>query len=93
MLVTSMTMKLRMSWLASYALRSLCSVRYFHAFHQAKVSLPGGCAIGERRIDLHEKGLKALGSEVGIDHGYVYANADKLVGARILLEQTIEWRD
>jgi UDP-N-acetylglucosamine 1-carboxyvinyltransferase len=56
-------------------------------FHQAKVSLPGGCAIGERRIDLHEKGLKALGSEVGIDHGYVYANAEKLVGARILLER------
>jgi UDP-N-acetylglucosamine 1-carboxyvinyltransferase len=56
-------------------------------FHQAKVSLPGGCAIGERRIDLHEKGLKALGSEVGIDHGYVYASAEKLVGARILLEK------
>jgi UDP-N-acetylglucosamine 1-carboxyvinyltransferase len=56
-------------------------------FHQAKVSLPGGCAIGERRIDLHEKGLKALGSEVGIDHGYVYASAVKLVGARILLEK------
>jgi UDP-N-acetylglucosamine 1-carboxyvinyltransferase len=56
-------------------------------FHQAKVSLPGGCAIGERRIDLHEKGLKALGSEVGIDHGYVYASAEKLVGTRILLER------
>ncbi|HEY9760789.1 MAG TPA: UDP-N-acetylglucosamine 1-carboxyvinyltransferase [Oculatellaceae cyanobacterium] len=56
-------------------------------FHQAKVSLPGGCAIGERRIDLHEKGLKALGAEVGIDHGYVYASAEKLVGTRILLER------
>jgi UDP-N-acetylglucosamine 1-carboxyvinyltransferase len=56
-------------------------------FHQAKVSLPGGCAIGERRIDLHEKGLRALGAEVGIDHGYVYASAEKLVGNRILLER------
>jgi len=56
-------------------------------FHQAKVSLPGGCAIGERRIDLHEKGLRQLGAEVGIDHGYVYASAEKLVGTRILLER------
>jgi UDP-N-acetylglucosamine 1-carboxyvinyltransferase len=56
-------------------------------FKQAKVSLPGGCAIGERRIDLHERGLKALGAEVGIDHGYVYANAHKLVGTRIYLER------
>ncbi len=56
-------------------------------FKQAKVSLPGGCAIGERRIDLHEKGLRALGAEVGIDHGYVLASAHKLVGTRILLER------
>jgi len=54
---------------------------------EAKVSLPGGCAIGERRIDLHERGLKLLGAEVGIDHGYVYASAQKLVGARIYLDR------
>ena len=54
---------------------------------QAKVSLPGGCAIGERRIDLHERGLKLLGAEVGIDHGYVYANAAKLIGTRINLDR------
>jgi UDP-N-acetylglucosamine 1-carboxyvinyltransferase len=54
---------------------------------QAKVSLPGGCAIGERRIDLHERGLKQLGAEVGIDHGYVYANASKLIGTRIYLDR------
>jgi len=54
---------------------------------EAKVSLPGGCAIGERRIDLHEKGLKLLGAEVGIDHGYVYASATKLTGARIYLDR------
>jgi UDP-N-acetylglucosamine 1-carboxyvinyltransferase len=56
-------------------------------FREAKVSLPGGCAIGERRIDLHERGLKALGAEVRIEHGYVYANADKLTGARIYLDR------
>ena len=54
---------------------------------EAKVSLPGGCAIGERRIDLHERGLKQLGAEVGIDHGYVYASAQKLVGSRIYLDR------
>lgn len=56
-------------------------------FHQAKVSLPGGCAIGERRIDLHERGLKQLGAQVRIDHGYVYAEAKKLVGARVYLDR------
>jgi len=56
-------------------------------FGQAKVSLPGGCAIGERRIDLHERGLKQLGAEVRIEHGYVYATAEKLVGTRIYLDR------
>jgi UDP-N-acetylglucosamine 1-carboxyvinyltransferase len=56
-------------------------------FHQAKVSLPGGCAIGERRIDLHERGLKQLGAAVRIDHGYVYAEAKKLVGTHIYLDR------
>jgi len=55
--------------------------------HEARVSLPGGCAIGERRIDLHEKGLKALGAEIGIDHGYVHASCTKLVGSHILLDK------
>jgi UDP-N-acetylglucosamine 1-carboxyvinyltransferase len=56
-------------------------------FRQAKVSLPGGCAIGERRIDLHERGLKLLGCDVKIEHGYVYAQAEKLTGARIYLDR------
>jgi UDP-N-acetylglucosamine 1-carboxyvinyltransferase len=56
-------------------------------FGQAKVSLPGGCAIGERRIDLHERGLKQLGADVKIEHGYVYANCKKLVGTRVLLDR------
>lgn len=54
---------------------------------RAKVALPGGCAIGERRIDLHVKGLKALGAEVIIEHGYVEAKAKKLVGSEIHLDR------
>ncbi|MBX9666796.1 MAG: UDP-N-acetylglucosamine 1-carboxyvinyltransferase [Candidatus Obscuribacterales bacterium] len=56
-------------------------------FREAKVSLPGGCAIGERKIDLHERGLKVLGCDVRIDHGYVTASAKQLVGGRIYLER------
>ena len=47
---------------------------------KAKVSLPGGCSIGARPIDLHLKGLRALGAEIELDHGYVKADADKLKG-------------
>ena len=51
----------------------------------AKVSLPGGCAIGTRPVDLHLQGLKALGAEIDIDRGYVLAKAPKgLHGARIV---------
>ena len=53
---------------------------------RAKVSLPGGCAIGPRPIDLHIKGMKALGAEVSIDHGYVTAHTPRLVGAEMVLE-------
>jgi len=51
----------------------------------AKVSLPGGCAIGDRPVDLHLKGLRALGAEVKTDHGYVIAQAKRLRGANIYL--------
>ena len=55
-------------------------------FHEAKVSFPGGCVIGPRPIDLHLKGMRALGAEIGLDHGYVYASAKKgLRGTRIYL--------
>ncbi|HLY59329.1 MAG TPA: UDP-N-acetylglucosamine 1-carboxyvinyltransferase [Terriglobia bacterium] len=50
-------------------------------FGQARVSLPGGCAIGARPINLHLKGLEALGAKVDMDHGYVNARADRLAGA------------
>jgi UDP-N-acetylglucosamine 1-carboxyvinyltransferase len=52
-------------------------------FGKARVSLPGGCAIGARPINLHLKGLQALGAEINLEHGYVEAKAKRLKGARI----------
>ena len=52
-------------------------------FGSARVSLPGGCAIGARPIDLHLKGLEAMGAEIQLDHGYVEASAKRLQGAHI----------
>ena len=57
-------------------------------FGAAKVSLPGGCAIGARPIDLHLKGMEALGAKVEIVHGYVRARARKLAGQRVQLAGT-----
>lgn len=56
--------------------------------HHARISLPGGCAIGARPIDLHIKGMEKLGAEVKVEEGYVNANATKLKGAEIFLEGT-----
>jgi UDP-N-acetylglucosamine 1-carboxyvinyltransferase len=55
-------------------------------FGEARVALPGGCSIGKRSVDLHVKGLIALGAEVEINHGYVEAKASRLVGAEIMLD-------
>ena len=55
-------------------------------FGQARVSTPGGCAIGARPIDLHLKGLEALGASIEQAHGYVEATAPKLRGAKIYLD-------
>jgi UDP-N-acetylglucosamine 1-carboxyvinyltransferase len=55
-------------------------------FGQARVSLPGGCAIGQRPVDQHIKGLQALGAHIEIEHGYVVARADRLRGARIVTD-------
>ncbi|HET6418778.1 MAG TPA: UDP-N-acetylglucosamine 1-carboxyvinyltransferase [Geobacteraceae bacterium] len=52
-------------------------------FGRGRVSLPGGCAIGARPIDQHLKGLKALGADIRLEHGYVEARARHLKGARI----------
>ena len=50
---------------------------------RARVSLPGGCAIGARPIDLHIKGLERLGAKITQDHGYIEASADRLRGNEI----------
>jgi len=55
-------------------------------FGKARVSLPGGCAIGPRPLDLHLKGMAALGARVRLERGYIYASAHRLRGNRILLE-------
>ncbi len=55
-------------------------------FGEARVSLPGGCAIGARPVDQHIKGLQILGAEVVIDHGYVVAKAKRLKGAHIVTD-------
>ncbi len=52
----------------------------------ARVPMPGGCAIGERPVDLHLKGFRALGAEVTFDRGCVEAKAEKLIGANIYLD-------
>jgi len=52
---------------------------------KAKVSLPGGCIIGVRPVDLHLKGIKALGTNISIEAGYVVASADKLKGGHVYL--------
>ncbi|HEX2736334.1 MAG TPA: UDP-N-acetylglucosamine 1-carboxyvinyltransferase [Polyangiaceae bacterium] len=53
---------------------------------RAKVSLPGGCAIGARPIDQHLKGLEALGAKIKVEHGYVTATASRLVGAEVVFD-------
>ena len=52
----------------------------------ARVSLPGGCAIGERPIDQHLKGIEALGATIALDRGYIVARADRLAGAEIIFD-------
>jgi UDP-N-acetylglucosamine 1-carboxyvinyltransferase len=53
---------------------------------EARVSLPGGCAIGLRPVDQHIKGLQAMGAEIAIEHGYIAVRAKRLRGARIRLD-------
>ncbi|MBI3938598.1 MAG: UDP-N-acetylglucosamine 1-carboxyvinyltransferase [Betaproteobacteria bacterium] len=53
---------------------------------EARVSLPGGCAIGLRPVDQHIKGLQAMGATIAIEHGYILARARRLRGARIFMD-------
>ena len=55
-------------------------------FGEASVSLPGGCAIGARPVDQHIKGLQAMGATIVIEHGYMNARAERLRGARIVMD-------
>jgi UDP-N-acetylglucosamine 1-carboxyvinyltransferase len=55
-------------------------------FGEARVSLPGGCAIGSRPVDQHIAGLRAMGAEITIEGGYIHARARKLRGARIVTD-------
>ena len=70
--------KMRASFIILGALMSRCK--------EAIVALPGGCAIGERRVDFHIKGLEALGAKIKIENGYVHAKASKLTGTDIYLD-------
>ena len=70
--------KMRASFIILGALVSRCK--------EAVVALPGGCAIGERRVDFHIKGLEAMGAKIKIENGYVIAKAPKLTGCEIYLD-------
>lgn len=70
--------KMRASFIVLGALVSRCK--------EAVVALPGGCAIGERRVDFHIKGLETLGAKMKIENGYVHAKATKLVGGDVYLD-------
>jgi len=53
---------------------------------EARVSLPGGCAIGARPVDQHIKGLQAMGAQISVEHGYVHARSPRLKGARLFTD-------
>ncbi|HRX69747.1 MAG: UDP-N-acetylglucosamine 1-carboxyvinyltransferase [Candidatus Competibacteraceae bacterium] len=55
-------------------------------FGQAEVSLPGGCAIGSRPVNLHIKGLEAMGADIKVENGYIRAHANRLKGAHVVLD-------
>lgn len=56
-------------------------------FGKAEVSLPGGCAIGSRPVNLHLAGLMAMGAHIDVRNGYIHATAERLKGCRLVLEQ------
>jgi UDP-N-acetylglucosamine 1-carboxyvinyltransferase len=65
----------------------LCLGPLLARYGEARVSLPGGCAIGSRPVDLHVETMQRLGAEIEIEAGYVIAKAKRLVGERILFEK------
>ncbi len=55
-------------------------------YGEAEVSLPGGCAIGSRPVDIHLKGLESMGAEIRVEKGYIHASCKRLKGARIVMD-------
>ena len=55
-------------------------------FGKAEVSLPGGCAIGSRPVDIHLKGLEAMGATIRVENGYIHASCERLKGTRLVLD-------
>ncbi|ORU90971.1 MAG: UDP-N-acetylglucosamine 1-carboxyvinyltransferase [Cycloclasticus sp. symbiont of Poecilosclerida sp. N] len=55
-------------------------------FGEAEVSLPGGCAIGSRPVNIHLKGLEAMGAKISVENGYIHASCDRLKGTHIVLD-------
>jgi len=55
-------------------------------FGEANVSLPGGCAIGSRPVNLHIEGLKAMGADINVENGYIRARCKRLQGARLVMD-------
>ena len=55
-------------------------------FGSAEVSLPGGCAIGSRPVDIHLKGLEAMGAKIRVENGYIHASCERLKGTRLVLD-------
>lgn len=55
-------------------------------FGEAEVSLPGGCAIGSRPVNIHLKGLEAMGADIRVENGYIHASCERLKGARLVLD-------
>jgi len=55
-------------------------------FGEAEVSLPGGCAIGSRPVDMHIKGLQDMGADIEVSNGYIHARADRLKGTRLVMD-------
>ena len=56
-------------------------------YGKAEVSLPGGCAIGARPVDIHLKGLEAMGAKIKVEHGYIIAEADRLHGCQFYMDK------